>query len=450
MISFFLALFISFQLFLNRGGYKSLLWGMIGLIVINKKILVQIPTVMHFHLWICFSFLMLALYYFPRFKKNLKYFPLKKTLLFLMLCSFTVGILDPRLTIWHKIRFPLFEIVGTYLPIFLGYFCINSIYDINKLIKPIAITMIFVGLYGVFNYVTKSNPYYSWVIASFFSGGEMDLESAMRVLDGESTRYRAVSTFDSPFNYGYVSALFALFFSYCLSLKKYNRIGKKVLNVSLALSIIGVFICFSRTVLSALIISYLVYFLFSTLSTKLKYTFITIIFLGFTYATVPAVQKASTNLVEVFTKGGKDLGGSSIEMRSLQFFGALKYFEQSPIRGNGYAYIARELGWADRDGGSLDEDMYGFESIIYKLMIEQGIIGISGIVIFFVAIFRFLLRKKKVDKQLSILGVSIATLFLAFSIGTGSLGAWPFTMLLLGVIIKTIQLKEITKKIYEI
>jgi hypothetical protein len=340
--------------------------------------------------------------------------------------------------------------VGTYVPILLGYFCIKHISDFNRLIKPLAITMILVGLYGLFNFVIKANPYYSWVINSFFTGGDSDLEGVMMVLEGETSRYRAVSTFDSPFNYGYVSSLFALFFSYCLSLKKYNRIGKKLLYVSLTLSIIGVFICFSRTVLIALILSYLVYFFFSTFFTKVKYVFITVILVGFTYGTIPAVEKATDNIVEVFTKGGKDLGGSSIEMRSIQFFGALKYFMQSPIRGNGYAYIQRELGWGDRDSGDLDENMWGFESIIYKLMIEEGIIGISGIVIFFFGIFRFLLRKKKVDKQLSIIGMSITTLFLVFSIGTGTLGAWPFTMLLLGVIIKTIQLKEITIKKYEI
>ena len=131
----------------------------------------------------------------------------------------------------------------------------------------------------------------------------------MRVLEGETSRYRAVSTFDSPFNYGYVSALFALFFSYCLSLKKYNRIGKKVLNVSLALSIIGVFICFSRTVLSALIISYLVYFFFSTLSTKVKYAFITVILVGFTYGTVPAVEKATDQSCRGFYKRRKRFRG---------------------------------------------------------------------------------------------------------------------------------------------
>ena len=92
--------------------------------------------------------------------------------------------------------------------------------------------------------------------------------------------------------------------------------------------------------------------------------------------------------------------------------------------------------------------MHGFESIIYQLMIEQGIIGLITKLLLFISLIVFFLKKIKTDKNLSGLGLAIVTLFLTFSIGTGPLDAWPMSMLLLGAIIKTIVVKgrDLSKK----
>lgn len=439
ILSTLLGLFIFYKIFNNKGDLDSLLWVVIPMMLINGMVvIINTPLFMPISRWLIFSLIFTQAYYWKKNKANWKVFPLKYTIYILIFGSLIIGIGDPRLSLFDKIYAPFREMTETYIILFLGYSTISDKKDIYSLGKPLYFTMIIVGLYGLFNYIFKSNPYYEFIVNNFFKGGETDFKSKLRVLDTTDQRYRSVSTFDMTFNYGYISTLITIFFLYFTSLT--NK--KKICIIGIISGFIGTILCFSRTVFIAAMLSILIYVTFS-FGIKKIFTglYIFLILMWLSYSSLSIVQKNIDNVIDVFITGGERTSGSSVSMRKLQTLKAYKYFLQEPFRGNGYDYINKELGWGNRDNALLDSDMYGFESIIYVLLIEQGLIGLVTKLLLFISIFHFFIKHRNVySKKIIGLGLSLITLFLFFSIGTGALGAWPITMLILGVVIKTVQL----------
>ena len=93
--------------------------------------------------------------------------------------------------------------------------------------------------------------------------------------------------------------------------------------------------------------------------------------------------------------------------------------------------------------------LYGVESVILEYLLERGIIGLVLWAAFYTIIFLYFWRNRKKRKKLTGLGVSILSLYLLFSIGTGELGSVYPTMLLLGFVIKTIEYQKL-KKLYKL
>ncbi len=89
--------------------------------------------------------------------------------------------------------------------------------------------------------------------------------------------------------------------------------------------------------------------------------------------------------------------------------------------------------------------MWGFESYVFELLIEQGIVGILGSLVFFTSIVYWLFKQRKYSveiRQISALGITIVVSFLAFSIATGALTSWYISMFLLGICMKKIVLMK--------
>jgi len=443
-----IAIFFTLKILSSKEGYEKLGWTIVGLILLHSNIFVtDIPINLPIHRWLIFSLLLNELYFHREFIGEFRSFPLKNTIIFLITGSLSIAVFDDRLSLFYKFYTPFCEITETYILIFLGYFAIDKENDIEKLAKPVLITVILIAGYGIFNWITQQNPYHELVVNNYIPDGTEYYNLLMGSLEIDGDRFRASSTFSSSFNYGYVSSLLALF-----SFSIYNS-GSKRLKILSLIGIIGglsgTVLCFSRTVFVATALAFATLILFSTTLTKKIVVTVVVIITGIlVYNNISSAKETIDNTIDLFVTGGTKVGGSSVEMRQTQLKGAYHYFLQNPIRGNGYNYIDNELGWGDQDNKQLDQDMYGFESIIYQLMIEQGIIGLITKLLLFISLIVFFLKKVKTDKNLSGLGLAIVILFLSFSIGTGPLGTWPMTMLLLGVIIKSIVIKgrDLSKK----
>ena len=435
-----IALFFSYKIFRKKEGYKKLLWTIIGLIILNSNIIVlKYPVTMTTSRFLIFSLLISELWHFKDFTHEFKKFPAKNYIIFLVISILLITITDSRLSLFYRFYHPFCELTDQYFILFLGYYAITYIEDIQKMAKPILFTLIGITIYGIFTYITKSNPYGQFVIENFME--EESIMMKLKGLTGEEERFRVYSTFSYSFVYGYASSLLALFSIYIHN----KKIFRKLAIIGIFAGLTGAFLCASRTVFLAMSFAFVIYFFFAyNMSKKISFAVISI-FLGILiYSSVPIVSGYVDNALDVFITGGKSTAGSSFEMRNKQLMGATAYFANAPLFGNGYGYIDKELGWGDRENSILDENMYGYESIIFLLLIEQGLAGLLSKFVFFFFLLIYCFRNLKTDKHLATLGLSVMVLFLAFSIGTGALGTWPLTMLFMGIIMKTLELKKLS------
>lgn len=287
-------------------------------------------------------------------------------------------------------------------------------------------------IYGVFNYITKSNPYdlliqSTYKSTSFFSYYANDI------------RFRINSTTAHPIYYGYLLGTIIIYILAYL----YNK-GEtnKTTIITLSLLIINLLLTNSRTPLVVFIIGLIALSFFSlSIQKKLQNILLLTLLSLVSYSFIPFVQEQVDNSLDIFITGGTKSDGSSMEMRNTQLLASLDQFNKSPIRGNGLSYIEEDLGWNNKNK-DVDSDFAGFESYIFQLLIEQGLIGIIITFALFLSIYRFFIKNMHSFKLLSGLGVSILSMFIIFSTGTGTLGSWTITMGLLGVIIKTIEISN--------
>ncbi len=443
-----IALFFTFIIFYYRKSYVSLLWAIGGMLLLNSDIyVINYPLHMGIWRWLTFSLLFAAFYQIGRLKREFNTFPLKKVLKLISLAILLIAVTDSRLSIFNRFYIPFKEIFEKFFLLFIGYFFIRNKEDLHKIAKPIFVILLIISIYGAFNYIAKINPYFKFVSENFFSKitqSDAHLNSKLIILNPKQFRFRAVSTFNHTFNYGYASSLLALYI-----FTMFNIVSKKhgfLTKIAFLFGLTGAVLCFSRIVLLAVLLSFFVLIYFSTGFSKKIIISTAILFVGFlSYLIFSPFQKAIDNTFDIFITGGELAGGSSINMRIVQLFGAFRYFMQNPILGNGFEYINKELGWAERDRLLLDPDMYGFESIIYQLMIEQGILGLLYHLILLIALVAFFIRFLKKEKAYASLGLSIVSLFFIFSVGTGPLKAWPLTLLFLGMIMKYLVLSKSDK-----
>jgi O-antigen ligase len=180
------------------------------------------------------------------------------------------------------------------------------------------------------------------------------------------------------------------------------------------------------------------------LSRNVMYGMIAVILLIISYNTVPAVEAKVNQVTDIFVEDS-ETSGSSIQLRMSQYGYVLIHAEGHEWLGLGKGYWWHTYA---KDRESI-RGLYGVESVILQTLLERGIIGLVLWAAFYTIIFLYFWRNRKKRKKLTGLGVSILSLYLFFSIGTGELGSVYPTMLLLGFVIKAIEYQKL-KKLYKL
>ncbi|MEO7049271.1 MAG: O-antigen ligase family protein [Ferruginibacter sp.] len=328
--------------------------------------------------------------------------------------------------------------IQTFFVIFLIYKNLKQSNDWNKLINFLRISAIILCVYGIYNFITKSNPYDNFISNSFNSLSSFEFYK--NIFDD---RFRINSFVDHPIYYGYILAiLFLLIFNALLT-----RRPKAIDIVILSLIFFNLILTNSRTPLFAFLFGCVIY-ISTSLNPKMKLliSVISVIFLMGLYA-IPFIRDKMNNTIGIFEKEENQVGGSNLKMRQMQLLASYKLFSKKPISGNGLYYIEENLGYSSNEDKSTSADeLQGFESYIYILLIEQGLIGIITNFIFFGAIIFYFIKNRKISKEFTGLGLAIAIMFLTFSIATGTLGSWIITMGILGIIIKIVELLKASKQ----
>ena len=173
------------------------------------------------------------------------------------------------------------------------------------------------------------------------------------------------------------------------------------------------------------------------LNRNVIYGMIAVMLMILSYYTVPAVEERVNQVTDFFSENS-ETSGSSIQLRMSQYMTVAIHIEGHEWLGQGKGYWEHIY---TEDQESV-RGLYGVESVILQTLLERGIIGLFLWAAFYTAIFLYFWRNRKRRKKLTGLGVSILSLYLFYSIGTGELGSVYPTMLLLGISMKMIESKK--------
>jgi hypothetical protein len=272
----------------------------------------------------------------------------------------------------------------------------------------LTISLIIACLYGISLIPLNGlNPYTSYFTKYFGIKDTADIYSRTMSRLSFSTAGKIQATMFHPMTWALV-----LCFSFFLYWEKCFIEKKRLYIILIGLIAFNLLISGVRTGIAAFFIS-LIYIVVK--SGRLRLLFWGSISIGIA-ALLISLEPTLSNLFLSFidTTGTKtNVQGSSIQMRLTQFEGALAEIENSLFVGKGYGWNAYYL--------SVKGDhpiLLAFESLVFVVLCNSGLIGVVIWTIFFVLLFKVNRRMIQKGRQRLIID-SFVILYLSYAIGTG-------------------------------
>ena len=263
-------------------------------------------------------------------------------------------------------------ILSEYVFIFVFWNTCTTKQDLQFFTKCILTVFCVVFAYGIFEYITNSNPILDIIrvnIPDAYSDDKLyisDLENINR--DG---RARYQSLFYITILYGISSILFAFYVITIYRNQKDFILKKRFLLLLVLLSFYACYVSNSKTPIIAVPILFMPFLL------KKTYLFLLWILLPIILVHPEMFNNVIGNVVklEAFDVNNNDFSdGSNIAMRLRQLNISFTAFLNAPIWGNGLKYSSYLASTAK------GAELLGAESCWFKLLIEQGAFGLIAFV----------------------------------------------------------------------
>ena len=325
------------------------------------------------------------------------------------------------------------ELLFKYFALAYAFWAVKNEKSLKPVLQVSLYCLIVLTAFGALNYIQKNA-----IFVNALTEGKTSMvmeDASLGDVYTDSSRFRVQSMFKSAFDYGYICAAMLL-----LHLHGWYRHleSKRNFVIALVCCSFGILMCGCRIVWVGTLFSIFCYSMWVfQMNRNVMYGMIAMILMIMSYATIPAVEDKVNKVTDVFVEDS-ETGGSSISLRMSQYMYVLVYTEGNEWLGLGKGYWAHSYA-EDKESVS---GLYGVESVILQNLLEQGIIGLILWATFYSIIFFYFWRNRIRRKKLTGLGVSILTLYMVFSIGTGELGSVYPTMLLLGISMKMIESKK--------
>lgn len=269
----------------------------------------------------------------------------------------------------------------------LGWYAIEDNKDFQNLLKMLCSILFCVCIYGLYEYITKSNPYADWATETFgraINPSDYFLTEKRGILIG-----RIMGTGSHPLTWG---LLMSTFFAFIYNHR--NQIQKRSYTILLlSLVAINTFLCGSRSAL-IMIGVYTIIRLLEKPKKIFKISILTFLILTCTINLLPKTEGTQTFIKTIessifFWNEKKSeeagVGGSSVSMRLDQLIFSFYLIQDSFLTGNGYGFS--DLAQDDTTGKY--ETMMGFESILFTKIVNQGILGLLFFFIFYLSLLRY-------------------------------------------------------------
>ncbi|MEA5428592.1 O-antigen ligase family protein [Arcicella lustrica] len=349
--------------------------------------------------------------------------PIKRALILFIGGTMLIGFFDSRLGLYQKISRPMLVLFESAFTIFIVFFALRNKINFNNLLDKFYLITFIACIYGLFCRVTHSNPYIDIISQSFRLRNIS--KDYMTGLDG---RFRISSFTFHPYFYG-IFLVFILFFVIYSVINEKKIIKKYILYCLIALILLNIFLTDSRTILLILVLGISILIVVLTNKRNVYKLFIAILFLIIALIQIPFMADKADAIVDIFLSGGTKVEGSNINLREVQFILSLGYFYKSPIFGNGLNYIYENMGFAvDVSDRLTDSDLYAFESHVYILMIEQGIIGIFIYLLLFISVLLYHIKSYIIIKDNSryfvLVNMILVFCYFIFIIATGTISSF--------------------------
>ena len=299
----------------------------------------------------------------------------------------------------------------------------------------IAITV--AGIYGIYLMKMEGiNPYINYLSEYF---GKKDHSVRFSELESRldfSSASKIQATMSHPMTWTLI-----LNFSMILVLTLYLKTGNKLFWILIVLVGFNILISGVRTGIAALVLGFL-YFL-------IRYRNIKIIILVFlmvvAFGVIVQSNESLSNLFASFTdvSGNKsDVSGSSISMRLKQLQGTINEIKGFEFAGKGYGWTGYYLSMK-----GIHPVILAFESLIFMILCNSGIIGLLVWITFFILLFILNRRILTIKTDIYLLDTFIIV-YAAYATGTGEYGymaffAFFYSFLLVYVSNETSSIKQI-------
>jgi len=325
-----------------------------------------------------------------------------------------------------------YELLFKYFAIAYAFWAVRKEKSLKPILQVSLYCLMVLTFFGVLNYIDK----YAIFVNAVTEGRTTRYgDVALGDVYTESDRFRVQAMFNYAFDYGYMCAAILL-----LHLHGWYRHleNKRDFIIAIACCSIGILICGCRTVWVSAVLSIACYYMWAfQLNRNVMYGIIAMMLMVISYHTIPAVEEKVNQVTDIFAENS-EVSGSSFQLRMSQYMTVAIHIEGHEWLGQGKGYWEHIY---TEDQESV-RGLYGVESVILQTLLERGIIGLFLWAAFYTAVFLYFWRNRKRRKKLTGLGVSILSLYLFYSIGTGELGSVYPTMLLLGISMKMIESKK--------
>jgi O-antigen ligase len=325
------------------------------------------------------------------------------------------------------------ELLFKYFALAYAFWAVKNEKSLKPVLQVSLYCLIVLTAFGALNYIQKNA-----IFVNALTEGKTSMvmeDVSLGDVYTESSRLRVQSMFRHAFDYGYICAAILL-----LHLHGWYRHleSKTEFIIAIACCSIGILICGCRTVWVSAALAIACYYMWAfQLSRNVMYGIVAMMLMMFSYLTIPAVEEKVNQVTDIFAENS-ETSGSSFQMRMSQYMTVAIHIEGHEWLGQGKGYWEHIY---TEDQESV-RGLYGVESVVLQTLLERGIIGLFLWAAFYTAIFLYFWRNRKRRKKLTGLGVSILSLYLFYSIGTGELGSVYPTMLLLGISMKMIESKK--------
>ena len=312
------------------------------------------------------------------------------------------------------------------LILFIVFSSVAKNIDVDDL-KLVVWVALLAGFYGILVYIIKVNPYVH--LANMLYVGEDRFEFFLEEARG-GLMGRSSGTLHHPLAWGQLWNLLIAFF---LIIKTKINMKPWVKNLFLIIGFCNVYFSGSRTALIVLAVVFLIAFYLQNGKKIVVYFALALLI----FVPVNGVLKENSEYDKIsrymesvvffwdqsaYQKA--DINGSNADMRADQLTLSVEIAGQNPIGGLGFNSV-------QYFGSEKFTGMMGFESIVFKKLVEQGLLGLLCFFFSYYLLFRYSNRKSLCrSKEKLVQSVVFFCAYMLSLLFTGVQGTWEVFLLL--------------------